>query len=47
MELTVTIPEIEYKMLLRDRAWLQALEAAGVDNWDGMDIASEMMNDTD
>jgi len=29
----------------RDRLdWLDCLEAAGVDNWQGIDVAQEMMN---
>lgn len=31
----VTITKAEYDSLLDDREWLAALEAAGVDNWEG------------
>lgn len=37
----VTIPKEEYGELLEDQRFLQALEAAGVDNWVGYDIAKE------
>ena len=42
---TVVIPAVEYKQLLADSKWLGCLEAAGVDNWDGADMAREMMAD--
>ena len=29
----------EYKSLIKDRKWLQYLEDAGVDNWEGYDMA--------
>jgi hypothetical protein len=38
-EETVTIDLKTYQMLLLDSAKLEALEAAGVDNWDGYDEA--------
>lgn len=38
---TVTISREEYEDLLRDSAFLQALEDAGVDNWSGYDNACE------
>lgn len=41
---TVNIPRSEYEELLESRAWLEALEAAGVDNWDGFDYAQETYN---
>ena len=37
----ITISYDEYKELLADSAFLQALEDAGVDNWSGYDIACE------
>jgi hypothetical protein len=40
----VTIPAEEYYQLMRDSAKLTALEAAGVDNWDGYDYAMELLN---
>ena len=38
---TVTISSEEYKSLLEDRRFLRALEAAGVDNWEGYQYAFE------
>jgi hypothetical protein len=38
----VTIPMREYEQLLKDSDWLSCLEAAGVDNWEGFDVAREM-----
>lgn len=35
------ISDEEYQRLLRDRRKLRALEAGGVDNWQGYDIAME------
>jgi hypothetical protein len=35
----VTIPREEYESLLTRSRWLECLEAAGVDNWDGIDEA--------
>lgn len=40
---TVTITEEEYTRLIMAERWLNCLEAAGVDNWDGWDYAREMM----
>jgi len=37
----VTITRSKYASLLRDREKLEALEGAGVDNWEGYDIAME------
>ena len=42
---TVTIPKSEYDELLRRDDWLSWLEAAGVDNWEGMDEAISMRNE--
>lgn len=36
---TVTISRAEYERLQERDDWLSCLEAAGVDNWDGMDEA--------
>lgn len=36
---TVVIPRAEYEQLLNDQRVLHALKAAGVDNWEGFDIA--------
>lgn len=44
---TITIP-IEKYYRLRDAAWrLNALENAGVDNWDGYDYAVELLEGTE
>jgi hypothetical protein len=40
----VTLPLESYESLVKDSRKLSALEAAGVDNWEGYDIAMEMMN---
>ncbi len=39
---TVTIPAEEYNELRAQVLWLNALEAAGVDNWSGIDFAHEL-----
>ncbi len=41
---TVTIPKAEYDKLLEDQEWLECLNAAGVDNWDGIDYAYELLD---
>lgn len=41
----VLIPKSEYKKLLDRDAWLSALEAAGVDNWDGFDVAKDILEE--
>ena len=38
---TVTIPIEEYEELQEDQNFLNALRAAGVDNWEGYEIALE------
>ena len=43
--LTITIPLNVYTDLKRDSLFLSALEAAGVDNWDGYDYAWEIMRE--
>lgn len=40
-EKMISITKEEYDQLIKDQKWLQALEAAGVDNWEGCDIARE------
>jgi hypothetical protein len=35
----ITISELEYDGLIAKRKFLDALEAAGVDNWEGYSIA--------
>ena len=42
-EETVTIPKERYEELLKSEKRLQALEAAGVDNWEGFAYAIEQM----
>jgi hypothetical protein len=37
-----TISNEEYENLLEDSLWLSALEAAGVDNWQGYESAREI-----
>ena len=39
----VTIAKEEYEKLLTAAKKLRALEAAGVDNWEGYDIAMEYL----
>lgn len=38
----VTISQEEYDELIKAQEWLFALEAAGVDNWDGYEEALEI-----
>jgi hypothetical protein len=38
----ITISEEEYNKMLNRIMWLDALEAAGVDNWQGFDEAREI-----
>lgn len=45
--LYVTIPQEEYDRLVEDQAFLWALEAAGVDNWDGYGVAREIYKEED
>lgn len=44
---TVTISKSEYERLVRDSEWLALLEAAGVDNWQGIDYAYELKHQAD
>lgn len=44
-EKMVTISEKEYKSLLDDAAFLQALQSCGVDNWEGYADARSMMEE--
>ena len=46
-ESTVTLSKDEYQSLLEDSNFLRALEWAGVDNWDGYDLAKEALTETD
>lgn len=45
MEETITITKKEYESLLEDSKKLQALEGAGVDNWQGYDYAMELLRE--
>lgn len=40
----VTITKKEYDELVKNSNELNALESCGVDNWDGYDIAMEMIH---
>ena len=42
MQDQVTISKQEYDSLVEDSKWLSYLEAAGVDNWQGIDEAIRM-----
>jgi len=42
---TVTIPKADYEILVAASDFLDALQAAGVDNWEGYHVAREMMAD--
>jgi phage pi2 protein 07 len=44
-EETITITKKEYESLLEDSKKLLYLEGAGVDNWEGYDLAMEQMNE--
>jgi len=44
-EETITISKKEYESLKEDARWLQCLENAGVDNWEGYDYARELLNE--
>jgi len=43
-EKMITMTESEYDRMQRDLDWLQCLEAAGVDNWSGIDEAISIFN---
>lgn len=40
----ITITKKEYDKLIEDSDFLNALKAAGVDNWDGFDFAIDIFN---
>ena len=44
-ETMVSISFQEYNQLLKDSDFLNCLQRAGVDNWDGYDYACEEYND--
>ena len=41
----VTISKQEYDQLVKDSIWLSCLESAGVDNWDGFDMAQDIYDE--
>lgn len=41
----ITISKKEYDKLVEDQAFLEALKAAGVDNWSGYDYAWEILEE--
>lgn len=45
VEEMITIPKSQYAALLERDDWLTCLENAGVDNWDGWEIAAEEYRD--
>ena len=44
---SVTIPIKAYENLVERSKWLAALEAAGVDNWEGYDLANQILDGED
>lgn len=46
MDKVVELTQAEYQELLHAREVLQALYAAGVDNWEGYADAMEMLNES-
>lgn len=40
----IAIDQKEYDQLIKDQKLLQALQAAGVDSWEGYDIACESLD---
>jgi hypothetical protein len=42
IDIDVLVPRKEYDKLISDQRFLEALLAAGVDNWDGYDYALEI-----
>lgn len=45
LEPTVTITVKEYESLQRDLQWLNAIECAGVDNWEGYEEAMNILEE--
>lgn len=41
----ISIPKEEYDDLIESRDWLNALEDAGVDNWNGCSFAHDLMQE--
>lgn len=44
-ELPVVMDRSDYDEMQADLRWLRALEAAGVDNWEGYDHAREIFSE--
>ena len=44
-KLLITIPLDEYNELIEASIWLECLEEAGVDNWEGVSFAQELMEE--
>jgi hypothetical protein len=44
---TVTIPLWEYVNMKKQCDWLDCLEAAGVDNWQGIEEAIRILNENE
>ena len=42
---TITISVELYEELIADQEFLEALQGCGVDNWEGYDMAQEMISD--
>lgn len=42
----ITITKKEYDTLVKRDEWLECLEAAGVDNWQGYDEAREILRES-
>lgn len=42
MEEMIEITKAEYERMQEQAAWVDALEMAGVDNWEGYDYAREL-----
>jgi len=41
----ILVDRQEFEQLRRDAEWLRYLEAAGVDNWDGIEYAQKLRRD--
>jgi len=44
-EKTITITVKEYEKLIADSIWLECLEGAGVDNWEGFGEAHALLDE--
>jgi len=45
VEEKVTISKKRYEQLLKAEAWLNCLEQAGIDNWSGIEVAHDIMEE--